>query len=242
MSDDPLGLVKDAPSGQVPFIESRFASTDIRLSSALCPLGFFLKLESQPVSVKIDAETTQRVVTFFHNDETKLGDFSARDVSLWWTAPSGKFTIEGYDDALYAMRRVHAERARMLNTAKRGQRYSNLRKAEVATQSLNEASMLGACDMQLNGYDPSSEQWVFSEGAEILCRLIKTGGRPSERPLSNDLCIDWMIETLRYRDWLAKIVRNPNCIPLIEMRNGERILQISQGMNEKDAARLINRL
>jgi len=239
---DPLGLVKDAPSGQVPFVESRFATRNIQLSSALCALGFSLKIDTQPVSITIDADKERRIATFFHEGNTKLGDFLAIHVDLWWNSPPGKYTIVGYDDALTAMKRVHGERARMIDISKRQQKYSSTRNTAVATQSLHSASVLGACEIELIGYDPSSRQWVFSSGAEIICDLIKAGGRPKDRPLSNDLCVDWMLEALRYRDWLAKLLRDPDCKPVIQMRDGERTLLISSGMDKREQAKWISHL
>jgi hypothetical protein len=230
----PLGTVADAPAGQQPVGDSRFETTDIRLSSALCALGFSLRTDSQPVLAKIDADTTRTTVKFFHQDSTTLGDFNARHVDLWWNSPAGKYTIVGYDDALTAMRRVHIERAKMINLAKHGPKYRSTRNMAVATQSLHSASVLSACDIPLVGYDPSSRQWIFEKGAEIVCDLIKAGGRPKERPLTVDLCVDWMLEALKYRDWLAKLVRDPECIPMIRFQDGEKVLEISRDMPEKE--------
>ena len=239
---DPLGLVKDAPSGQVPFVESRFATRNIQLSSALCALGFSLKIDAQPVSITVDGDTTCRIVTFFHEGATKLGDFLAIHVDLWWNSPRGKYTIVGYDDALTAMKRVHSERARMIDISKRGQKFHSNQNTAVATQSLHSAAVLGACEISLLGYDPSNRQWVFASGAEIICDLIKAGGRPKDRPLTNYLCVDWMLEALRYRDWLAKLLRDPECIPLIEMRDGEKVLMVSSGMNKREQTKWISHL
>ncbi len=231
---DPIGTVADAPSGATPIADSRFATHDIRLSSALCALGFSLRTDAQPVGVTLDVDKQRRIIVFFHADNTAIGNFSARDVDLWWNSPAGKFTIEGYDDALTAIRRVHVERARMIDLAKHGPKYKNTASMIVATTSLHSASILAACEIKLIGYDPSGRQWIFAQGAEVIADLIKSGGRPKDRPLENDLCVDWMLEALRYRDWLAKLIRDPECIPMIEMRDGEKILQISSGMNEKD--------
>ncbi len=239
---DPLGTIADAPSGVMPIGDSRFATHDIRLSAALCPLGFSLRLDAQPVGITINADTEKRVVTFYHQDKTTKGNFSARDVDLWWNSPTGKYTIEGYDDALTAMRRVGVERARMIDIAKRPQKYNPTRTAVVATTSLHTASVLAACEINLIGYDPSGRQWIFAKGAEVIAILIKKGGKPSGRPLSNDLCVDWMLEWIRYRDWLAKMVKDPECIPMIEMRDGERSALISRDMNEKDRNQMIARL
>ena len=230
----PLGTVANAPAGPQPIGDSRFETTDIRLSSALCALGFSLRTDAQPVLAKIDADTAKTIVKFFHQDSTTLGDFNARHVDLWWNSPSGKYTIVGYDDALTAMRRVHIERAKMINLAKHGPKYVSRVTMAVATQSLHSASVLMACDIPLVGYDSSSRQWIFEKGAEIICDLIKAGGKPKDRPLTVDLCVDWMIETLKYRDWLAKLVRDPECIPMIRFQDGEKILEISRDMPEKE--------
>ncbi len=239
---DPLGTIADAPSGSMPIGDSRFATHDIRLSAALCPLGFSLRLDAQPIGITINADTEKRVVTFYHQDQTKLGNFTARDVDLWWNSPTGKYTIRGYDDALAAMRRVGVERARMIDVAKRPDKYNPTRDVSVATTSLHTASVLAACEIKLIGYDPSGRQWIFAKGAEVVADLIKKGGKPKERPLSNDLCIDWMLEWIRYRDWLAKLVKDPECIPMIEMRDGEHSALISRDMNEKDRNHMIARL
>lgn len=239
MQNDTVGR---APDGQVPILDSRFGTHNTALSSALCALGFHLRTDAQPVSITIDADTQKPVATFFHQDTTALGDFSARVVDLWWNSPKGKYTIEGYDDALTAMRRVHVERSKMLQIAKRSEKYVPTNKSVLATQSIHAASIMGACEIPLIGYDPATSQWIFGKGAEVILTIIKRGGKPKDkRPLSNDLCIDWMLESLRFRDWLMKLLRDPENIPVIEMRDGERVLQISRDMNPKDASRMIHR-
>ncbi len=244
---DPLGTIADAPSGIIPELigDSRFSTSDIRLSAALCALGFTLKLEAQPILVTLDADKERTVIKFFHEAIAILGNLKleARFVDLWWNSPTGKYTIVGYDDALTAMRRVGVERARMIDVAKRPQKYNPTKNMAVATTSLHTASILSACEIKLIGYDPSGRQWIFSKGAEVISDLIKKGGKPKEqRPLSNDLCIDWMIEWIRYRDWLAKLVKDPECIPMIEIRDGEHSALISRDMNEKDRNHMIARL
>lgn len=234
--------VANAPSGHQPIADSRFATHDIRLSSALCALGFSLRTDAQPIGVTIDADKERRIVNFFHQDNTVLGDFSARDVDLWWNSPAGKYTIVGYDDALTAMRRVHVERAKMIHLAKHGPKYKTTADMIIATTSLHSASILAACEIKLIGYDPAGRQWIFAKGAEVISDLIRNGGKPKERPLENDLCVDWMLEALKYRDWLAKMIKDPECIPMIEMREGEKILQISSGMDEKEQKKWISYL
>lgn len=238
---DPLGTIADAPLGNVPIRESRFSTHDIKLSSALCALGFALKLESQPIGVTIDADKERRIVTFFHEDKTQLGNFSARSVELWWYSPKCKYEIEGYDDALEAMRRVHKERAQLIAVAKNPLNVQS-RNGSVATGSLHMAAILAACEIKLVGYERSTRRWLFAKGAEAIAEFVKRGGKPASRPMKNDLCIDWMLEALRFRDWLAQLVRDPENIPLIEMRDGERILQISSGMDEREQRKWISHL
>lgn len=236
------GTIAEAPSGPIPIADSRFGTRDLKLSSALCALGFSLKLESQPLTVTIDGETRKRFVTFFHEDSTKLGNFSATDVDAWWRAPRGKYTIEGYDDALTAMKRVHQSRWEMLQIMKFGPAYRGARNSSIGTDSLHSASCLSACEIKCIGYEEKSHKWIFGKGSEAVLDQIEKGGRPESRPLSNDLCIDWMLECLRYRDWMVQLIRDPECVPVVEMRDGEKILMISKKMNEKDAAKWISYL
>ncbi len=233
--------IGNAPSGQQPIADSRFATHDIRLSSALCALGFSLRTDAQPVGRTINVETGKEVVVFYHQDKTTMGDFSARDVELWWNSPKGKYTIVGYDDALTAIQRVHAERARLLHLAFHGPKYTATQTAIFATTSINEASIVVACDIKLIGYDPSGKQWIFGKGASLIAGLVEKGGRPEDRPLSNDLCIDWMLAALQYRNWLAKFIKDPDNIPMLELRDGERTLMISKGMKESEKEQWINR-
>ncbi len=235
---DKLGTIGDFPvAGIVPISDSRFATHDIRLSSALCCLGFGLKLESQPVAITIDADREQRIITFFHEDQSEIpnvrsGKISARDIELWWSQP-GKFEIVGYDDALIAIHRVHVERENMIARSKGCPGRTVHTSGQVATSSLHTASIIAACEIKPLGYEPTTRRWIFGKGAELIANLIKDF-HPKDRPNKNDLCIDWMLEALRYRDWLAKIVRDPENIPLIEIRDGKKILQISAGMDERE--------
>jgi hypothetical protein len=246
MQTDPIGTIAEAPSGVVPELlgDSRFSTNDIRLSAALCALGFSLKIDSQPILVTLDADKDRKVIKFFHVGVAVIGNLKleARFVDLWWNSPSGKYTIEGYDDALTAMRRVGVERARMIDVAKRPQKYNPTRSAVVATTSLHTASILAVCEIKLIGYDPSSRQWIFAKGAEVISDLIKKGGKPKGRPLANDLCIDWMLAWIWYRDELKKLVDDPENIPFVQMRDGERSALISRDMNEKDRNHMIARL
>src|SRR5258705_13512327 len=118
---NPSGTIAEAAQGQVPIADSRFATHDIRLSSALCCLGFSLRIDSQPIAVTIDLDNARRIMTFFHLDGSEhpqLGKTTARDIELWWNAPEGKYVIDGWNDALNAIRRVHGEREGNITLAK----------------------------------------------------------------------------------------------------------------------------
>lgn len=243
---DNLGTVGDFPgTGIVPVSDSRFGTNDIRLSSALCCLGFTLKLDSQPVAVTIDADRPNApIITFFHEDQSQIpglvaGKISARTVELWWSSP-GKYEIEGYDDALKAIHRVHVEREAMISISKVNHGRIELNGSQVATQSLHTASVISACEIKPIGYERTTRRWIFGKGAEVIADLIKNF--KTDRPNKGDLCIDWMLEALKYRDWLAKMVRDPDCIPLIEMREGKKILQISAGMDKREQDKWISYL
>ncbi len=245
MSDN-LGTIGDFPvAGIVPVSDSRFGTSDIRLSSALCCLGFTLKLEAQPVAVTIDADRpNQPIITFFHEDESQIpglraGKITARTIELWWSCP-GKYEIQGYDDALAAIHRVHVAREAMILASKDRRGAPPHQSGRVATNSLHTASIIAACEIKPLGYEPTARRWIFGKGAEVIADLIKNF--KTERPNKSDLCIDWMLEALRYRDWLAKMVRDPECIPLIEMRDGKKILQISAGMDKREQDKWISYL
>src|SRR5215469_2644043 len=236
--------IGNAPTGQASVVDSRFCTVNIRLSSALCCFGFGILLDRQPVGVTIDADNDQKIITFYHSDSSSAGyTFTARDIELWWSSP-GKYSIEGYDDALKSIHRVFKEREDLIGVMRNPKRLNGeLQKGSVATASLHTASVLASCEIKLVGYEPKTRRWIFSKGAELIAGLIKSGGQPKDqRPISNDLCIDWMLEGLKYHDWLKQIVKDPECIPLIEMRDGERILQISSGMDEREQRKWIARL
>ncbi len=217
----------------------RFTTTDIRLSSALCTLGFLLKLEAQPIDIVHDANTGKDSVYFCHepgpiplgpNDKAE-----ARHVALWWSAP-GKYSIAGFDDALRAIARVFRERAIMIIAAKSPTTPNRAAAKDFATESIHAAAIMGACDVPLLGYERPTRRWVFGKrNAEKVAKLIAEGGRPKGRPLEQgDLCIDWMLEALRFHDWLKQIIKDPECIPVIEARDGERILRISSAMPDAE--------
>jgi hypothetical protein len=240
--------IRDAAEGLVPIGDSRFATHNIRLSAALCCLGFSLRTDSQPVAVTIDADKGQRIITFFHSDNSEnpsVGKTNARDIDLWWNSPAGKYTIDGFDDALTAIRRVFAERERLIAIARFPDRLATKAvyfSGALATSSIHTSSILSACEIKLQGYERKTRKWIFGKGAEVIADMVKKEGKPKERPLSNDLCIDWMLEALRYRDWLAQLVKDPDNIPVIEMRDGEKILQISSRMDEREQRKWISYL
>lgn len=248
MVDSPAGRISDLPgAGIVPISDGRFGTRDIRLASALCCLGFALKIDKQPVSVTIDGNTEKQFVTFWHDDisqnealNTGENKISARDVELWWTSPAGKFSIDGYDDALTAIRHVFVERDKLIRFSKSLSAFRG-HIDSFATKSLHTASTLAACGVKVLGYENNSRRWVFAKDATVIVELIDKGGK-QERPTTNDLCIDWMLEGLRYRDWLAQLVKHPDNIPVIEMREGKKILQISSGMDEREQRKWISYL
>jgi hypothetical protein len=242
----PTDRIGDAPAGTCPIGIGHFSTHNIRLSAALCCFGFNPKMDQQPIAVTIDADNDRRIVTFMHDDasESPLIRFSARDVDLWWNAPKGKYTIEGYDDALTAIHRVFQEREALIGIARNPNRHAiSTITGKVETASIHTASILAACEIGLTRYEPNTRRWIFGKGAEVIADLITKGGQPKDqRPLSNDLCIDWMLMALKYHDWLKQIVKDPDNIPMIEMRDGERVLQISSGMDEREQRKWISYL
>src|SRR4051812_31342981 len=106
-----------------------YPSRNIRLSSVLWAMQFVPRVESEPATLVIDFETKQPVVTFWH-EHTLHPDapvaktyaalnkmLTATHVGLWWSEP-GKYSIEGYDDAIAAMRRVHETREWLIGVIK----------------------------------------------------------------------------------------------------------------------------
>lgn len=237
--------VSDLPSGRAPITDTRFFTRDIRLSAALCALGFSLKIDRQPIAVTIDANTERRIIDFFHDDGSShagLEGISARDVDQWWRAPLGKYTIVGFDDALEAMRRVFKEREGLISVSKNPKPFQS-NHATVDTDSIHKASIMASCNIPLIGYEPRTRRWTFGKGAELIYDQIVKGGKPSTpRPISNDLCIDWMLAALMYRDWLIQLVKHPDCIPVVEMRDGKKILQISSAMDPRERRKWIGYL
>jgi hypothetical protein len=231
-----------------------FQSSNIRLSSVLCSFGFALRIASEPATVIVDFETQRPAVIFWH--ETRLPEDSpikkqlptltALHLGLWWEDPD-KYSIEGYDDALRAMRRVFEVREWLIGVIKGRNRTSDVRgqttdgrlmRGSVTTESLHIASVIKACGIDLLNFHKGT--FIFGKKAAPIAEAIAgvearvpTRDESAVRPLNSegvDPCIDWMLAALKYRDWLHKIVRQHDCIPLVEKRDGERILRISSAM------------
>src|SRR5580765_26995 len=106
-----------------------YPARNIRLSSALWAMQFVPRVDAEPATLVVDFETKRPVVTFWHEHtlppEAPVAiTFAALDklltathVGLWWDEP-GKYSIEGYDDALQAMRRVHEKREWLIGAIK----------------------------------------------------------------------------------------------------------------------------
>jgi hypothetical protein len=223
-----------------------YESRNIRLSSALCAFGFALRINSEPATVIIDSETQRSIVAFWHemilpNESAihqQLPSLTANHLGLWWTDPK-RFSVEGYDDALHAMRRVFEAREWLIKVVKGAipvPRDGRLQRATV-TESLHIASVIRACNQPLVAFDRGT--FVFASKAAPIAALIssaensKGSTRLENQKITEtgaDLCVDWMLVALKYRDWLHRIVRSKNCVPLIEKRDGERCLRISSQM------------
>ncbi len=230
----------------VPVNDQRFVTSDIRLSSALCCLGFPLKIHAQPVDRVYDANKEREIVSFCHEPgPIVLGDngkLEARHVELWWVSPVGKYTISGYDDALRAIQKVHNCRGAMIRVAKNpGSVPTRPMGADFATDSVHVASIIAARDIPILGYEQPTRRWIFGKEAVLVAESILNGGR-IERPTKDDPCIDWMLESLRYHDWLKQIVNNKDCIPVIEARDGDKVLRISTGLSDKEKRKWFTRL
>ncbi len=237
-------LISSLPPGQQAIGGGSFKTQDIRLSSALCTLGFMLRVNEQPVDRTWQANQEREIVTFLHDSvnldlerrqtDLKLTKFAAADVELWWTSPRGKYSIDGYDDALNAIQGVFHNRAKMILASKDYKTPSRPMGQDLATGSLHAASIIVSCGHSLLGYERPTKRWIFGKKSVPVIELILKGGTPEGRPMENDLCVDWMLEALRYHDWLKKIVKDPNCIPMIEARDGEKILRISSHLPDSE--------
>jgi hypothetical protein len=228
-------------------------------------MQFLPRIKEEPATVVVDFDTKQPVVTFWHEQtmppeapvaisfaklEKILG---AGHVGLWWAEPK-KYSIEGYDDALHAMRYVHETREWLIGAIKGrhrvvgdGRRQNN----SVTTESLHIASVILASDCPLIAFDRRT--FVFSSKAAPIAALIHEASDGRERSPSapnpqratintfgRDLCVDWMLASLACRDRLKGFV--DQCLartyqpdgarsaPMIEKRDGDRVLRISSDM------------
>lgn len=218
-----------------------FETRNIRLSSVLLTFGFELMLDTQPVAVVIDFETEKRAVSFFHKSflpetshiKKQLPTLSAFMLEMWWSDPSA-FIVEGYQDALLKMRRVFECREWLIGVIKGRHGAANdgrWQKNSVFTKSLHAASVIRASDFPLIAFDHGT--FIFKSGAAGIAGLIDAVENTDQSLRSNteeDSCVDWMLWALKYHDWLKSMVRDPNNIPLIEKRDGERALRISTQM------------
>src|SRR5437773_1869623 len=156
-------------------------SRNIRLSAALCTFGFALMTESQPATVIIDYETKKRVVCFFHRpllaDDSPIKEhlplLSAYMLAMWWADPA-KYSIDGYDDALWAMRRVFETREWLIGVIKGKYRVASdgrRQRGSVSTESLHTASVIRACEVPLLAFDRGT--FVFGPKAAEIAALIE---------------------------------------------------------------------
>jgi hypothetical protein len=243
----------DAPTGElIPLNDRRYPSSNIRLSAALCAMGFLVRSDAEPCTVTIDVGTSKRIVTFWHDPQISpespvavtLPKLQAVDVDGWWRTP-GKYSIDGFDDALTAMRLVQQTREWLLSVIHGTIAVPNRARGrgEVATTSLHVASVLKACGQQLIAFEKRERRFIFPKPAVLLAELIaKDAGRETIGLLGHDYCIDWMLWALKYHDWLLRMVRNPDCIPLLQMRANDRTLQVSSAMPAREQNALISAL
>ncbi|HEX3817542.1 MAG TPA: hypothetical protein VHW03_04570 [Chthoniobacterales bacterium] len=249
----PDQTLSHAPAGTIiPVSDKRYPSANIRLSAALCAMGFAVKAEAEPCTVTIDVATRRRTVTFWHEPELPpdapvartLQKLKAIDVDGWWRMP-GKYSIEGYDDALTAMRRVQEMREWLLGLIHGSRSLPNRAhgRGEVATPSLHIASAIKACGVPVIAYEKKTGLFVFPKAAVAIAELIgRDAGRETIAKHGADLCLDWMLWALKYHDWLLRMVRNPDCIPLLQMAANDRTLQVSSAMDEREQNALIAEL
>lgn len=229
-----------------------YASRNIRLSSALWAMQFVPRIESEPATLVVDAKTQKPVVTFWHEHDMppeapvyktfagRKETLKADDVGKWWEEP-GKYSIEGYDDALTAMRRVHECREWLIGVIKGKFRVAGdgrLQKNSLTTDSLHVASCIMAAGCPLSAFNRKT--FIFDKKAGALAGLIHDasesvvgeGNSDLQRKTLNeygrDLCIDWMYAALVCRDRLMGYVKQ--CIAQIEQRDGDRVLRLSSQM------------
>jgi hypothetical protein len=241
------------PNSTLTALATPYPSRNIRLSSALWAMQFLPRIQSEPATLVIDFETKQPVVTFWH-EHTLSPDapvaktfarqgkiLTATHVGLWWSEP-GKYSIEGYDDALLAIRRVHEKREWLIGIVKgrfkaAGQAHRCWNNS-VTTQSLHAASIIMTCGVPLLSFDRRT--FIFGKKAGPIAALIHeasegasaTGPAIAQRKtrahFGVDLCIDWMLAALVCRDRLKGFVNQ--CIAQIEKRDGDRVLRLSSQM------------
>jgi hypothetical protein len=238
-----------------------YECANIRLSSVLCTLGFLLRDDAQPALPIVDFETGKRQVIFFHKPllppdaelAKRLPKLTAALIGLWWSAPA-KYSIDGYDDALLAMRRVFETREFLIGVIKGAVQFSgDGRKINrsVATESLHIASVIKACGIPLISFHQKT--FVFGPKAAPIAALIAASEnekqstrlenqkvaanlphsstlQPFNPSTPPDLCIDWMLWALKYRDWLGRIVRQPDCVPVIEKRDRDCFMRLRADM------------
>lgn len=215
-------------------------------------MQFVPRVDAEPATLVVDFETKERVVTFWHEHTckpdapvaitfAKMGKvLTATHVGMWWADPE-RYSIEGYDDALRAIRRVHEKRQWLLAIIKginRTGRDGRLGTNSVTTDSLHVASAIMACDLPLIAFERRT--FVFGKEAAPIAALIHEAmeGASSQGPaiaqrktfdvFGRDLCIDWMLAGLVCRDHLMRFVRQ--CIAQIEKRDGDRVLRLSSQM------------
>lgn len=215
-------------------------------------MQFFPRIESEPATVVVDFETKKPVVTFWHEHTlppeapaaitfAKAGQMlTATHVGTWWTDPD-KYSIEGYDDALRAIRRVHEAREWLIGIIKGKFRVAGdgrRQKNSVTTESLHVAAVVMSCGIPLVAFDRRT--FVFGSKAGPIAALIEDASvgqsatgpaiaqRQSAETFGRDLCIDWMLAGLTCRDRLMQFVRS--AVPMIEKNDGDRVLRISSEM------------
>jgi hypothetical protein len=220
-----------------------YESRNIRLSSALCAFGFALRINAEPATVIIDYDTKRPIVAFWHDMtlpvdskiRQQLPSLTANHLGLWWSKPK-EFSIEGYNDALLAIRRVFEVREWLIKVVKGAIRVPHDARNvhnSVSTQSLHIASIIKATTPEpgLLAFDKGT--FVFGpQAAPIAALLDHTSTRAENQHTDDgsDRCVDWMVAALKYRDWLHRIVKSKGCVPLIEKRDGDRFLRISSQM------------
>lgn len=215
-------------------------------------MQFLPRVEAEPATYVVDFETKKPVVTFWHEhtlpaDAPVAVTFAAVDkiltathVGVWWAEP-GKYSIEGYDDALQAIRRVHEAREWLIGVIKGRFRVAGdgrRQKGSVTTESLHIAAAIMACEIPLVAFDRRT--FVFASKAGPIAALIHEASagasatgpalaqRKSADTFGRDLCIDWMMAALTCRDRLMEFVRS--AIPMVEKTDGDRVLRVSSQM------------